>query len=109
LRGENIVEVGPDRQALEFEDLKAIRPDSIEHIQWDPIPQISPILADQLQRLNGLIAVTRKPRLKITRSVKAIQQRQAVGIPNEEIKERITAKVPKEGSATEHGEEGKSS
>jgi hypothetical protein len=71
LRGEDMVEVGPDRKALEFEDLKVIRPDSIEHIQWDPIPQISPISADQLQRLNRLITVTRKPSRKITRSVKA--------------------------------------
>jgi hypothetical protein len=61
LRGEDMVDVGPDRQALEFEQLKAIRPDSIEHIQWDPIPQISAISADQLHRLSGLIAVTRKP------------------------------------------------
>jgi hypothetical protein len=71
LRGEDMVEVGPDRKALEFEDLKVIRPDSIEHIQWDPIPQISPISSDQLQRLNRLITVTRKPSRKITRSVKA--------------------------------------
>jgi hypothetical protein len=107
LRGEDMVEIGPDRKALEFEDLKAIRPDSIEHIQWDLIPQISPISADQLQRLNGLIAVTRKPSRKIAGSVNAIQQRQPVGIPNEENKEPITAKVPKEGPATEHGEERK--
>jgi hypothetical protein len=108
LRGEDMVEVGPSHQPLEFEQLKAIRPDSIEHIQWDPIPQISPISADQWQRLNGLITVIHKPSRKITRGVKAIQQRQAVGIPNEEIKERITAKVSKEGPATEHGEEEKS-
>ena len=71
LRGTDMVDVGPDRQALEFEQLKAIRPDSIEHIQWDPIPQISPISADQLQRLNRLVTVTRKPSRTITRSVKA--------------------------------------
>jgi hypothetical protein len=61
LRGEDMVVVGPDGKALDFEDLKAIRPDSIEHIQWDPIPRISPISADQSQRLSGLIAVSRKP------------------------------------------------
>lgn len=90
-----MVEVGADRKALEFKDLKQIRPDSIEHIQWNPIPQISPISADQLQRLSGLIAVTRKPCRKTTRSVKAIQQRKAVGIPNVEITEPIPAKVSK--------------
>jgi hypothetical protein len=55
LRGEDMIEVGPDHKALEFEFLKAIRPDSIEHIEWDPIPQIVPISADQMQRLLGAI------------------------------------------------------
>jgi hypothetical protein len=107
LRGEDMVDVGPARWTLEFEVLRAIRPDSIEHIQWDPIPQLSPISADQLQRVSGLIAVSRKPSRKIAAGVKAIQQ-QAVGIPNEENKEQITAKVLNEGPATEHGEERKS-
>jgi hypothetical protein len=51
LRGEDMIEVGPDYKALDFELLKAIRPDSIEHIEWDRIPQIIPISADQMQRL----------------------------------------------------------
>jgi hypothetical protein len=72
LRGEDMVEIGPDRKALEFENLKAIRPDSIEHIQWDPIPQISPISADQRQRLSGLITISRKPSQKMSGNVEAI-------------------------------------
>lgn len=72
LRGEDMVEVGPDRKALEFEDLKTIRPDSIEHIQWDPIPKISPISEDQLQRLSGLIAISRKPSRKMSGTVESI-------------------------------------
>jgi hypothetical protein len=70
LRGEDMVEIGPDREALEFESLKAIRPDSIEHIQWDPIPQISPISADQRQRLSGLITIS--PSQKMSGNVEAI-------------------------------------
>jgi hypothetical protein len=72
LRGEDMVEVGPDRKALEFADLKTIRPDSIEHIQWDPIPKISPISEDQLQRLRGLIAISRKPSRKMSGTVESI-------------------------------------
>jgi hypothetical protein len=72
LCGEDMVEIGPDRKALEFENLKAIRPDSIEHIQWDPIPKISPISEDQLQRLSGLIAISSKPSQKMSGNVEAI-------------------------------------
>jgi hypothetical protein len=72
LRGEDMFEVGPDRKALEFEDLKTIRPDSIEHIQWDPTPKISPISEDQLQRLSGLIAISRKPSRKMSGTVESI-------------------------------------
>jgi hypothetical protein len=72
LRGDDMVEVGTDRETLEFEDLKGIRPDSIQHIQWDPIPKISPISEDQLQRLSGLIAISRKPGREIAGSVEAI-------------------------------------
>jgi hypothetical protein len=72
LRGDDMVEVGPDRKALELEDLKAIRPDSIQHIQWDPIPKITPISEDQLQRLSRLIAIPRKPSRNISGSVEAI-------------------------------------
>ena len=61
LRGEDFVNVGMDDRALGFDLLKEIRPDSIEHIRWDPVPQINPISADQLRRLSGLMVVKRKP------------------------------------------------
>src|ERR1700686_5175116 len=43
LRGTDTVELGPSPQSLLFEELQMMRPDSLGHIQWDPIPQIKPI------------------------------------------------------------------
>jgi hypothetical protein len=72
LRGQDMVEIGPGPKTLEFENLKAIKPDLIQHIQWDPIPKISPISEDQLQRLSGLSAISRKPSRIMSGNVEAI-------------------------------------
>lgn len=43
LRGTDTVEVGPGLGQIHFDDMSAERPDAVDHIQWEPIPEIRPI------------------------------------------------------------------
>jgi hypothetical protein len=51
LRGTDMVTVGRDPQCVSLEDLQMTRPDAVGHIQWESIPQISPIAADQSDKV----------------------------------------------------------
>ncbi len=43
LRGSDSVEVGSAYGQITLDDLRAERPDAMDHIQWDPIPEIGSI------------------------------------------------------------------
>src|SRR3989338_106344 len=50
LYGRDEVEVGPGLYEVKYDELKKERPDSIAHIQWDLIPQLSLVTRDQFKR-----------------------------------------------------------
>jgi hypothetical protein len=56
LRGVDLVEVRGGPYSLRYEELKLMRPDALEHIQWEPIPQFARITPDQSARLRRVLA-----------------------------------------------------
>jgi len=51
LRGEDLIEVGPTSQMLCLEELRALRPDALRQVTWEPIPLIVPITEEQRARV----------------------------------------------------------
>lgn len=51
LRGTDDVTISNDVYSLSHEELQESRPDALDHIRWDPIPQLGPITAEQEARV----------------------------------------------------------
>lgn len=51
LRGIDDVEIGNDVFMLSYEELREVRPDALDEIRWDRIPQLGPITPDQQARV----------------------------------------------------------
>lgn len=52
LLGSDDVDIGTGGLALTYEELRERRPDAVDHIRWDPTPQLGPITPEQLQRVS---------------------------------------------------------
>ncbi len=53
LRGTDDIEIGPRYPRLSLEMLRETRSDAVSDVRWDPIPELSPITADQLERVRA--------------------------------------------------------
>ena len=55
LRGTDEVEVGPSWGRLLLAELRETRPESVEHVRWDPIPEIRPISDPQRRKVEHVL------------------------------------------------------
>jgi hypothetical protein len=51
LRGTDRVEIGPLRDQLSLDELRAVRPDSVDRVRWEPIPRYAPISRRQARKV----------------------------------------------------------
>jgi hypothetical protein len=51
LKGIDFVDIGPDLDAVHYDELKEKRQDSLRFIEWDEIPQLSSVTTDQVIRI----------------------------------------------------------
>lgn len=87
LRGSDMVDVGSGLSAVSYDEIRAVRPDSLKHIQWDPIPQITLITRDQSARLR--CALTAKAAPAIPRALPVRKPSIAKGKPSPVVSNKL--------------------
>jgi len=55
LRGVDLVEVGPFYDQLSLADLRDVRPEAVDRVEWDPVVEIHPVSAVQRDRVSHVL------------------------------------------------------
>ena len=55
LRGADLVEVGPFFDQLSLADLRDVRPETVDRVEWDPVVEIRPVSAAQRDRVSHVL------------------------------------------------------
>jgi hypothetical protein len=55
LRGADLVEVGPFFNQLSLADLRDVRPEAVDRVDWDPVVEIHPVSAVQQDRVSHVL------------------------------------------------------
>lgn len=55
LRGADLVEVGPFYDQLSLADLRDVRPEAVDRVEWDPVVEIHPVSAVQRYRVSHVL------------------------------------------------------
>ncbi len=55
LRGVDLVEVGPNYGQISLPDLRDVRPEAFDRVEWDPVVEIHPICPVQRDRVSHVL------------------------------------------------------
>jgi hypothetical protein len=55
LRGADLVEVGPFYDQFSLADLRDVRPEAVDRVEWDPVVEIHPVSGAQRDRVSHVL------------------------------------------------------
>lgn len=55
LRGTDLVEVGPFHDQFSLADLRDVRPEAVDRVEWDPVVEIHPVSEAQRDRVSHVL------------------------------------------------------